>query len=165
MAVRPFSDGEGAASCDAWTIQYKTQPLSGTIISSYCQWKYQVQFIFSETSDDFSETSDESATTSSPEISNEFSSTSSFLLRRNFKMSSAGYNSSRGRLVSSSSSEDHQSLVPYCFRNSVTSPEQLHYSLGKTIGSGTYAKVKAAWSPYERKMVSPSHFLACSVCT
>ena len=50
-------------------------------------------------------------------------------------------------------------LVPYSFKSHVSSPEQLLYSLGKTIGSGTYAKVKAAWSPYERKMVSPSHFL------
>ncbi|CAI8028295.1 Testis-specific serine/threonine-protein kinase 3, partial [Geodia barretti] len=63
-------------------------------------------------------------------------------------------NSSRGQRLASSSSDDHQSLVPYCFRNSVTSPEQLHYSIGKTIGSGTYAKVKAAWSPYERKMIA-----------
>ena len=36
------------------------------------------------------------------------------------------------------------------------SPEGLGYTLGKTLGSGTYAKVKAAWSPFERKMVSPT---------
>ena len=33
-------------------------------------------------------------------------------------------------------------------------PEALGYTQGKTLGSGTYAKVKAAWSPFERKMVS-----------
>ena len=40
MAVRPFSDREGEASCDARTSQHKTRPLSGTIISSYCPWKF-----------------------------------------------------------------------------------------------------------------------------
>ena len=32
----------------------------------------------------------------------------------------------------------------------IASPEDLHYTLGKTLGSGNYAKVKAAWSPYVR---------------
>ena len=36
----------------------------------------------------------------------------------------------------------------------VPCPEALGYTQGKTLGSGTYAKVKAAWSPFERKMVS-----------
>ena len=40
MAVRPFSDREGEASCDARTSQHKMRPLSGTIISSYCPWKF-----------------------------------------------------------------------------------------------------------------------------
>ena len=43
----------------------------------------------------------------------------------------------------------------YSFEKNVRNPEQLQYTLGKTIGSGTYAKVKAAWSPYEKKLVSP----------
>ena len=32
-------------------------------------------------------------------------------------------------------------------------PEALGYTQGKTLGSGTYAKVRAAWSPFEKKMV------------
>ena len=32
--------------------------------------------------------------------------------------------------------------------------ESLGYMLGKTLGSGTYAKVKAAWSPVEKELVS-----------
>ena len=36
----------------------------------------------------------------------------------------------------------------------VPCPEALGYTQGKTLGSGTYAKVKAAWSPFEKKMVS-----------
>lgn len=36
----------------------------------------------------------------------------------------------------------------------ISNPEALGYTLGKTLGSGTYAKVKAAWSPKEKKMVS-----------
>ena len=35
----------------------------------------------------------------------------------------------------------------------VPCPEALGYTQGKTLGSGTYAKVKAAWSPFERRMV------------
>ena len=125
MAVRPFSEGEGRASCDARRSRHKSQPLSRPFISFSSQWK--------------------------------------FYLRRIFKMSSSGYSNAPAHQRASSA--DRQSLVPYSFRNSVTSPEQLHYSLGKTIGSGTYAKVKAAWSPYERKMVSPSHFSCTRVCT
>ena len=33
------------------------------------------------------------------------------------------------------------------------SPESLGYTMGKTLGSGTYAKVKAAWSPFAGRMV------------
>eukprot|EP00731_Ephydatia_muelleri_P007808 Em0004g146a len=36
----------------------------------------------------------------------------------------------------------------------VPSAEHLGYTLGKTLGSGTYAKVKAAWSPYLLQMVA-----------
>ena len=32
--------------------------------------------------------------------------------------------------------------------------ESLGYVLGKTLGSGTYAKVKSAWSMSDRKLVS-----------
>ena len=39
-------------------------------------------------------------------------------------------------------------------QHDVPCPEALGYTQGKTLGSGTYAKVKAAWSPFERKMVS-----------
>ena len=64
----------------------------------------------------------------------------------------------------SSSRSGQEGLVSYrlmySYQSNVRSPEQLNYSLGKTIGSGTYAKVKAAWSPYEKKMVSPSHFFS-----
>lgn len=44
-------------------------------------------------------------------------------------------------------------------------PEGLGYTLGKTLGSGTYAKVKAAWSPQERQMVSPTLHTGYAVCT
>ena len=33
------------------------------------------------------------------------------------------------------------------------SSEALGYTTGKTLGSGTYAKVKAAWSPFVGRMV------------
>jgi len=36
----------------------------------------------------------------------------------------------------------------------IPNPEALGYTMGKTLGTGTYAKVKAAWSPYEGRMVS-----------
>lgn len=45
-------------------------------------------------------------------------------------------------------------LTRYSSEENIKSPEDLHYTLGKTLGSGTYAKVKAAWSAYEKKMVS-----------
>ena len=70
-------------------------------------------------------------------------------------MSSSNCNVLNRELSSSSTSHTR-----FSFEGEVTSPEQLHYSLGKTIGSGTYAKVKASWSPYERKMVSPTPFRA-----
>lgn len=38
----------------------------------------------------------------------------------------------------------------------VPNAEHLGYTLGRTLGSGTYAKVKAAWSPYLLQMVSPA---------
>ena len=41
-----------------------------------------------------------------------------------------------------------------CSSDLVPCPEAMGYTMGKTLGSGTYAKVKAAWSPYEGKMVS-----------
>lgn len=50
-------------------------------------------------------------------------------------------------------------------KENIRSPEELHYTLGKTIGSGTYAKVKAAWCPYERKMVSPTYSTTTLVLT
>lgn len=40
-----------------------------------------------------------------------------------------------------------------CLEREVPCPEALGYTQGKTLGSGTYAKVKAAWSPFEKKMV------------
>ena len=52
--------------------------------------------------------------------------------------------------------------------NEVPCPETLGYTQGKTLGSGTYAKVKAAWSPFERKMVrivKDSHYCTGSGCT
>lgn len=49
-------------------------------------------------------------------------------------------------------------VTHFTSKENIRSPEELHYTLGKTIGSGTYAKVKAAWCPYERKMVSPTYF-------
>ncbi len=36
---------------------------------------------------------------------------------------------------------------------SVPCPQILGYTLGKRLGSGKFAKVKAAWSPYEGRMV------------
>lgn len=43
-----------------------------------------------------------------------------------------------------------------CSSELVPCAEALGYTMGKTLGSGTYAKVKAAWSPFEGKMVSSS---------
>ncbi len=40
-----------------------------------------------------------------------------------------------------------------CPSKSVPCPQILGYTLGKTLGSGKFAKVKAAWSPYEGRMV------------
>ena len=40
-----------------------------------------------------------------------------------------------------------------CSDLEVPCPEALGYTQGKTLGSGTYAKVKAAWSPFEKRMV------------
>ncbi len=45
-----------------------------------------------------------------------------------------------------------------CSSKSIPCPQVLGYTLGKTLGSGNYAKVKAAWSPFERKMVSKTKF-------
>ncbi len=36
----------------------------------------------------------------------------------------------------------------------VPCPQALGYISGKTLGSGKYSKVEAAWSPYEWEMVS-----------
>lgn len=44
-----------------------------------------------------------------------------------------------------------------CSSDLVPCPEAMGYTMGKTLGSGTYAKVKAAWSPYEGRMVSPTY--------
>ena len=49
---------------------------------------------------------------------------------------------------------DVVALTQFSMEENIISPEELHYTLGKRLGSGTYAKVQAAWSPYERKMVS-----------
>lgn len=40
-----------------------------------------------------------------------------------------------------------------CPSEIVPCPEAMGYTMGKTLGSGTYAKVKAAWSPFEGRMV------------
>ncbi len=32
-------------------------------------------------------------------------------------------------------------------------PQVLGYTLGRTLGSGKFGNVKAAWSPFERRMV------------
>ncbi len=50
--------------------------------------------------------------------------------------------------------QNPRSIYLQCSASEVPCPEALGYTQGKTLGSGTYAKVKAAWSPYERKMVS-----------
>jgi hypothetical protein len=54
-------------------------------------------------------------------------------------------------------------------QHEVPCPEALGYTQGKTLGSGTYAKVKAAWSPFERRMVSivdlHKNLLDLSTCT
>ncbi len=41
-----------------------------------------------------------------------------------------------------------------CSSELVPCPEAMGYTMGKTLGSGTYAKVKAAWSPFEGRMVN-----------
>ena len=51
-----------------------------------------------------------------------------------------------------------------CTSDLVPCAEALGYTMGKTLGSGTYAKVKAAWSPFEGKMVSPTSKCACACC-
>ena len=57
-----------------------------------------------------------------------------------------------------SGTEDEDSPCVYAQYSTakVPSAEHLGYTLGRTLGSGTYAKVKAAWSPYLLKMVSPA---------
>lgn len=57
-----------------------------------------------------------------------------------------------------SGTEDEDSPCVYAQYSTVKVPsaEHLGYTLGRTLGSGTYAKVKAAWSPYLLKMVSPA---------
>ena len=59
-------------------------------------------------------------------------------------------------MSASSSSERSHQPVRYSRHSSVdiSNPETLCYTLGKTLGSGTYAKVKAAWSPHEKSVVS-----------
>ena len=46
-----------------------------------------------------------------------------------------------------------------CSSDLVPCAEAMGYTMGKTLGSGTYAKVKAAWSPYEGRMVSPTYLI------
>ncbi len=40
-----------------------------------------------------------------------------------------------------------------CSAKSVPCVQALGYTVGKTLGSGAFAKVKAAWSPFEHQMV------------
>ena len=48
----------------------------------------------------------------------------------------------------------HSNKFIQCSSSEVPCPESLGYIQGKTLGSGTYAKVKAAWSPFENCLVS-----------
>ncbi len=55
----------------------------------------------------------------------------------------------------------------YLSSSSLTTPylQVLGYTLGKTLGSGKFGKVKAAWSPFERRMVKKlSEFLFNWLC-
>lgn len=61
--------------------------------------------------------------------------------------------------VSITQSNITQTLFPRqlylkCSSQYIPCPEALGYTMGRTLGSGTYAKVKAAWSPFEGRMVS-----------
>ncbi len=40
-----------------------------------------------------------------------------------------------------------------CSSKSIPCVQALGYTMGETLGSGANAKVKAAWSPFERQMV------------
>ena len=51
---------------------------------------------------------------------------------------------------------DPNKLFIQCSSSELPCPESLGYVQGKTLGSGTYAKVKAAWSPFENCLVSYS---------
>ncbi len=50
-----------------------------------------------------------------------------------------------------------------CPSTSIPCPQVLGYTLGKTLGSGKFAKVKAAWSPYELRMVREVYIFASNV--
>ncbi len=50
-----------------------------------------------------------------------------------------------------------------CPSTSIPCPQVLGYTLGKTLGSGKFAKVKAAWSPYERRMVREAYIFVSDV--
>ena len=60
------------------------------------------------------------------------------------------------RTKSSHSSSAMEGAIPHVMVSSsiVSGPESLGCVLGRTLGSGTYAKVRAAWSQKQRIMVS-----------
>ncbi len=47
-----------------------------------------------------------------------------------------------------------------CCSECITCPQVVGYTLGKSLESGTFAKVKAAWSPFQNTMVRQCVLLA-----
>ena len=48
---------------------------------------------------------------------------------------------------------DRRQLYLRCCSECMPCPQALGYTLGKSLESGTFAKVKAAWSPFQSTMV------------
>ena len=64
------------------------------------------------------------------------------------------YSSPSVPLLANQQQQQQRQLYIRTVEKEVPCPEAIGYTQGKTLGSGTYAKVKAAWSPFERRMVS-----------
>ncbi len=55
---------------------------------------------------------------------------------------------------------DRRQLYLRCCSECMPCPQALGYTLGKSLESGTFAKVKAAWSPFQSTMVRQCVLLA-----
>ncbi len=55
---------------------------------------------------------------------------------------------------------DRRQLYLRCCSECMPCPQALGYTLGKSLESGTFANVKAAWSPFQNTMVRQCVLLA-----